>query len=234
MREIKILTVIFCIISTISYSQNNDKMKLPEINKDFEKFNVNVFSKDTSGIERVKSKVSMTTDTVFVNVTASRYEERDRKNKLLSYYFRSEEDETAKISGYDYSVNPLIATYKEFFQNGNIHLKGLYCWFGFKIGIWYTFDESGNLINQENTDLGYEFTYEDVFNYCRQNNISLDKEDKFRTHITKGKSRQGMLSWFISFTVFKKQKIMIYELNGENGELVSIQEQPLNTRDIRE
>src|SRR5690554_359197 len=234
MKKIKILTAIFCIISTISYSQNNNKMKLPEINKDFEKFDVSVFSKNTSNIEKVESKGLKTSDTVFVNVTASRYEIRDTNNRLLSYYFRGEESEIAKISGYDYSNNPLIAVYKEFFYNGNIHLKGLYCWFGFKIGTWYTFDMKGDLITQEDTDLGYEFTYEDVFDYCRQNNISLNKEEKFRTHISKGKSPQGILSWYISFTVFEKQKVMIYELNGKNGELVSVQEQPLNTRDLRE
>ena len=90
------------------------------------------------------------------------------KNKIgeeIIYYSKSK-DKYSGFSGYDYSENPIMGVFRDFYPNNKIKTKGVFCKFGFKIGKWYNYDEKGHLVSQEDNDRGFDFTYNDVFEYC--------------------------------------------------------------------
>lgn len=77
--------------------------------------------------------------------------------------------------------------------------KGVYCWFGFKLGQWYHYNENGKLILIENTDEDWIFNYKMVLDYCKRNRIPLDKKKYgVRTQIRKFISPTNNI-WLISF-----------------------------------
>ena len=62
-----------------------------------------------------------------------------------------------------------------YYANGNIKEKGLRYNQGFQKGIWYEFDETGKLIKETNYDAPFQFTFEDIVQYCKKNEIKLQK-----------------------------------------------------------
>ena len=73
-----------------------------------------------------------------------------------------------------YYPNALFHVFKHFYANGNIKEKGLYGQ-NFEKGIWYEFDDTGKLIKETNYDLPFQFTFEDIVQYCKKNEIKLGK-----------------------------------------------------------
>src|SRR5690606_26181974 len=117
------------------------------------------------------------------------------------------------------------------YPDGKIRVKGLYCWLGFKIGTWYYFDQEGVIAKEEDTDAGYSFTYKDVFEYCRENNISLERNSQLKPHIAKIKTSDVPAYWHIIFPV--TDKMITHKLSGVDGTVISINEEKLNTPDKR-
>ena len=154
----------------------------------------------------------------------------------------------------DYSYNdvnilapkPLFyVEYKEFYNNGFIKQKGKFFGkfqvnsFSTKIGIWYEFDERGNLIKQTDEDVKFgDFSYNEVLSF-------LDKKKEISLHT--GKNRENLeIDFYFSSSSSKKlwearikigksygvanlpddkgeryeQKIKIYYLDGNTGEIV--------------
>lgn len=67
---------------------------------------------------------------------------------------------------------------KSYYLNNNIKKKGLFfnvSWGGFKKGIWYEFDEQGNLKKETNYDKSYQFNFDDILTFCKKNGIPVDK-----------------------------------------------------------
>lgn len=151
-------------------------MNTPNIDKRVEKLTDVVLSLKDTIIER-KNDQNNDIEKLFVShpisyYGGSNYEVNDHNHNRVAYYTKSSD---GSYSGYDYSQNPLIGIYREFYPNGNIKTKGLVCWFGFNIGLWYYFNESGNVINTIDYDDGFDFSYEQVFKFCEENKISLQK-----------------------------------------------------------
>lgn len=155
-----------------------DKMNtITDIDKNFEKFDIEWLVKNAT------AKYPMG------KIFSYEYKKKDN----FSIYMGGDES-----GGYYYLKffnDSYFSIVKEYYPNGNIKEKG---WHfnqqntnGFKKGIWYYFNESGELINEINHDEPFKFTAEDVFRFCEKEHIVLEKGDKpyaeygFHTEIRK-------------------------------------------------
>lgn len=224
--------------NNIQKEYNMEKiMKIPEINADYEVFDREAFffGKDQHNQKREHKQRVVNNDTVNCYATMRSYEEYGKNGSVRKRFFRGHEGDTY---GHEYTTNPLIGIYKEFYPNEGIKEKGIYCWFGFKMGLWYYYDEVGNLIKVENTDEEFEFTAEDIFAYCLENNIPLEmKEGDFRTKIRKYNSVESKSLglgfdkpfWFIKYPVFTEWKTIIIHIDAKTGKIVRTFEESLNS-----
>jgi len=220
MKNTKRFVSILCLlIITNCKSQKINKMSIPIINNKSEILNIDNFSQHNL------NKRSQSNENYFITTRDNLLEVKNHNGETIISYSKS--DNVNYFSGYDYSTNSIIGIYKEFYSNNVLKTKGLYCWFGFKIGKWYSYNEKGELISYEDFDQGFNFTYEMVFSYCNKNNISLEKKGSGNTTtITKYISEdKNVLLWGISYYDNNSNKII--ELDGKNGDLVRTFELPL-------
>ena len=94
----------------------------------------------------------------------------------------------------------------------------------FQKGIWYEFDEQGNLIKEMDYDKPFKFTFEDIVKFCERENIPLTKgpimqSTGFHTTIRRSVENNKAI-WQIEW--LKKpdiiEKILI---DGVTGEVIS-------------
>lgn len=234
----KSISLIVGLISIIFFNCNSQKksmMEIPKIDSSLEVFEKNKFSKtmkvekvvkkaeDVKGQKKIKDKDFVT---VYITSKSDSYVERDSTGKLIKF-FSSGLGGNNEISGYDYSQNPIIGIYKEFYENGNIKTKGVYCWFGFKIGKWYNYDVNGNIIKVEDTDKGFSFSTNDIFLFAENRKISLEKKDGGkRTEILKYTDSENKSYWFIQYPDYEKIKYINIQIDGNNGKVVNTKELP--------
>ncbi|WP_326981329.1 hypothetical protein VUJ46_13800 [Chryseobacterium sp. MYb264] len=120
---------------------------------------------------------------------------------------------------------------KFFYENGNIKKKGISFNKGSSIGIWYHYNEEGNLTKQEDTDFGYLFKPEDIVEYCKKNNIELSKgyheRNGYQTRIYKNEV-DGKKVWLISYinSLNKQDKEIKLILDGQTGKEIKREEFP--------
>ncbi|EKB59900.1 hypothetical protein [Bergeyella zoohelcum] len=123
--------------------------------------------------------------------------------------------------GYLQEIYPAESIYslnKFFHNNGFIRKKGYYFNNGSQIGIWYHFDESGKLIKEEDTDIGYDFGPMEVVKYCKENKIVLPKGYQptgYQTRVLK-QEFEGKKVWRISYQI-AGDKIQQILLDGKTG-----------------
>lgn len=208
MRNLKYFFLFFALINLNAQKKN----RIPVINDQPEKFDVLVFSKDLKKNRK---------DKIYINERENSFIVNDKTGKNLVSYSRSHKG--SSFSGYDYSLNPLFGVYKEFYPNNVLKTKGVYCWFGFKLGTWYYYDENGKLLSTENTDEGWDFTYKMVLDYCRKNNISLERQEYgVRTQIRKYFSEEKNSNfWIVSYADKNKGVERILHLDSKNGKVLN-------------
>ncbi len=124
-----------------------------------------------------------------------------------------------------YKKNSFYATKKTYHGNTMIKEKGIF--FNgnenTKLGVWYEFDSKGKVINKTNYDEGYNFSFEDILNYCKKNKINIELGDArkfeggFHSQILKGK-RDGVKVWIINYQDGIKQAYGNISKNGKNYE----------------
>ena len=91
---------------------------------------------------------------------------------------------------------------------------------GFDKGIWYVYDEKGFLIAEYNYDSLRKFTFEQVLQFCKENNISVNKgyvRDAFHETIIHYSDTSNI--WQITYhdkITFNFKDII---LNGDTGEV---------------
>lgn len=103
----------------------------------------------------------------------------------FSYLYESETDrEVVQIYGsrkkgyskFQHFSDSYFKLIKYYYPNGNIKEKG---WMinnsQTKRGVWHEFDENGKLIKSTDFDTVSEFTINDVFRFCRLENIPVEK-----------------------------------------------------------
>ena len=193
------------------------RKNIPKITQEKETFDFNLFTKNS--IPQLS-----TGETLISNES---YEEYDSSHNLRRHFVRGVGGD-GSIVGYDYTTNTLIGIYKEFYPDGKIKLKGVYCALRFKIGLWYQFDSSGNFVGTINYDDGYKFDYKGVFAFCNNHHISLEqKTSGYRTTINKFRSPGGKNCWFIQYPSEEPQVYINITLDGESGDILSTVESAL-------
>ena len=200
-------------------------MKMPEFNEKYEFFDKKTFflQKEQNNQRSEYKKKIIGNDTFHCHKYNAQYEEIDQKGRLRMHFFGT--------AGYDYSTNPIIGVYKEFYENGGIKMKGILCCFGFKMGLWYRYDLDGKLIEVENYDEGFDFTAKDIFSYCLNNNISLEKGNEIggmRTRITRYRDVENRTFWVISYPDNTKGTKVSIQIDGKTGEVISISEKEVH------
>ncbi|RYE13284.1 MAG: hypothetical protein EOP45_21430 [Sphingobacteriaceae bacterium] len=181
---------------------------------------------DMSAFDKRKTEVSITRrDTVYQHYDQQSYYEEDTKRNLLKSFSRS--SDSGIIDGYDYSVNPVIGIYKEFFPDGQIRLKGMFCYYGFRMGKWFSYNQEGLLTGTTDYDSCYAFTTKDILSFCKKNRIPLKKVMfGHRTSIYKKKTPDGNCIWVIRYP---RQDIFYYftvVIDASNGKVLSTTRSP--------
>ncbi len=119
-----------------------------------------------------------------------------------------------------------LRIWKTYYSNGNIKVKGLDSWLGFNFGKQYWFDEAGNLTKVKDWDIGYNFSFDDVLNFCDRNKIILVKySDGAQCRVEKH-DFSGSPAWFITAYYPRypqKTKWVTIILDGRTGETKDIQ-----------
>ena len=168
--------------------------------------------------------------------------EKEPMGQVIYYDFKDKNDSITVIisgdadSGYNFFQiynNDYIALSKEYYPNGNIKSKGillneLSLSDNYKLGIWYYFNEEGQLIKTIDYDKPFTFTFNDVLAFCRREKIKLLKgnldeyEWGFHTTISRIFSEStGKCKWMI---LHEKTSIIDLEeivLDGKTGKVVS-------------
>lgn len=145
---------IFLLMLIVNISCNAQKktFMIPEVDNKFEKFDsikFNSATKESSDILR-----EFLSNGNYIEMTVS---------NSGKYYLETFKDSYYMIS-------------KSFYSNGNIKRKGLgFNGDAFQKGIWYEFDENGNLIKEINYDKPFKFTFEEILKFCKKQGIKIDK-----------------------------------------------------------
>ena len=174
---------------------------IPVVDKKFEKFDVENFNKN-SDREFLKFK---------------------KNGNIITQDFQS--------PGYreiHYNTDLYFKLVIFFNNNGKAYKKGYLFNRGSQIGIWYHYNESGKLIKEEDTDIGYDFGPMEVLRYCKKNGISLPKgyqEYGFHTRVLK-LEREGKKVWKIFYPI-KSDLMKEIVLDGKTGKELEIKFKPI-------
>lgn len=170
-------------------------------------------------------------DTIYQHHNSNSYYEKNRAGEEIKYFYKRGNTKDSPIIGYDYSADPIFGIYKEFTSNGLLQVKGIYCWFGFNVGLWFYYDQMGRLSKTIDYDKGYVFGTDSIFNFCKTHSISLEKKkDGYATAIRKRTMPTGKLIWTVSYASEDGFKIVTLTLDASNGEVLksNTSAKPLN------
>jgi hypothetical protein len=212
----------FSLITRLCFSQDYNG-RIPEIDDAFEKLDITF---PLTGQDKHYEKKDASGRTIYVTLGPTHYIENDSLGVERKQYHKS--NESGLIYSYDYSLNPIIGTYKEYHKNGTISGKGIYCALGFKIGKWYSYNKDGTLTGCEDFDEGYGFNYKKILGFCQQNNIPLQiRINGFPgTEIIKYNSR-----WYVNHVDYQKTIRKVFIIDGNTGQLIEVVEKPLQMND---
>ena len=120
---------------------------------------------------------------------------------------------------------------KVYNRNGKIITKGLTLnlpWSTFNKGIWYEFNENGKLIKETNYDEPYKFTFEDILQFCKKENIEVKKGPILQStgyHTTIRRDVENGKPWWEIRWLKTPDTIETIKLDGETGKVLSRTEQ---------
>ncbi|EKB59901.1 hypothetical protein [Bergeyella zoohelcum] len=174
---------------------------IPAVDKKFEKFDVEDF---------------------YNNIKNDFYVKKLNNKIIIAFLHNSEYIITEYDSEFFFKID------KAFHSNGYLKLKYLSFNNGSPIGKIYFFDESGKLIKEEDTDIGYDFGPMEVLRYCKKNGISLPKgyqEYGFHTRVLK-LEREGKKVWKIFYPI-KSDLMKEIVLDGKTGKELEIKFKPI-------
>jgi antitoxin component YwqK of YwqJK toxin-antitoxin module len=207
----KIIFYILILLSVnIIYAQNKKQMKkqektyLPPVTPEFETF-------DTVRFNRIKVKNYLDTVEKLPDGTVI----------IMGMY--------GVVSFYgEIPPSSRFAIIKNYYPNGNIQSKGLgFNYDRFAKGVWYYYDEAGNLEKTTDYDKPFKFTFEQVLKFCEREGIFFKKgylgwDGKERPSIRRTYTpEQDICYWEIRWFNQKKGKIEYIYLDGVTGKEIS-------------
>jgi hypothetical protein len=208
----KILFYILILLSiNIIYAQNKKQMKkqevtyLPVITPEFETFDTIRFNKIRVKNYSIAGETLQDGTIIAMGVF-----------KAYSYY-----TEMPPASWFGIA--------KQYYPNGNIQSKGLgFNHDRFEKGVWYYYDEKGNLEKTVDYDKPFKFTFEQVIKFCEKEEIYFKKGvlggdgEWYRSSIRREYiAEQQICYWEINWFNQRKGKIEIIQLDGITGKEIS-------------
>lgn len=116
----------------------------------------------------------------------------------------------------------IFAIYKNYYASGQLAETGQYYPRDFTKGIWFTYDENGNLVKEINYDAPYVFDFESllafIVTYNKKSKDSTIYLDRATTVITRGESKEGPF-WYITWQYEPEYRARL-TLSGITGEVV--------------
>jgi len=198
----KYIVCILIIVTNLNgcNAQKTTKMEqefiVPQVTKELEKFDIGSFNKE---VDEISGKRILNTE--------ENYIEEDYQDPGYSRVI--------------YNDSHSFYILKLFFDNGDIHKKGIMFNNGSNYGIWYEYNEEGKLISETNTDEGYDFDWQKIVEYCEKNSIKL----------TKGQPKSGGVDteiyqneledrkvWQLTYYNYDTEQLFEVILDGKTGE----------------
>ncbi len=141
-----------------------------------------------------------------------------------------QEYDSQSPDGYIVTIQPNNSCFmiiKKFYKDGNIMEKGLMINSGdSKKGNWYYFDKQGRLLREEDNDLPFKFTFEDLFNFLKKEKIPLAVgriQGGFHTQINNNPDPKETW-WEVRWLKDKSRMPNVIEeirINGISGKVIS-------------
>ncbi|WLD23261.1 hypothetical protein NU10_11160 [Flavobacterium dauae] len=117
-------------------------------------------------------------------------------------------------------LTPFLDYYERYFSDGNIAVKGITSWLGFGIGKQYIFTKDGKIRNKKDFDEGFKFTFNDLLNYCNENEIDLASECEFPHRVVKTQDNSNKKYWIIEYCNSRLGRIDSFKIDGETGKVI--------------
>lgn len=142
---------------------------IPDVSSEFERFdfeeNKNKYTKED--LVLITDYGSVKGHLFILNINVN--------NKIVVKSFsKLENNEIKSINELTYYNNSPFFIRKEFYVNGNIKEKGLCIINGdFYKGTWYYYNEKGDLIHSINNDAFFKYSWENVVEFIKENDIVL-------------------------------------------------------------
>lgn len=155
---------------------------------------------------------------------------RDRTSSLEEYLLDGSYVELSEAEiGKQYELIPpgsYFSLLKLYYPNGNIREKGFTYVHYFPSGVWYEFNEYGDLIREVDYDAPFTFTFDGVLKFCGENNIPVVKGYVPRGGVgfTTGIRREvdGDKCWWIIeyLNQTRGDRIEVVYLDGKTGVVI--------------
>lgn len=167
-----------------------------------------------------------------------KYSNKGQLQKQLHFEYEPNPQKIQKIT-WDIKLTERIDdlfSYKEvYYPSGKIKSKAIFCEKGFYISKTYSFDEDGKVINIKDNDVGYNFTFDDVFRFCNRERL-LDNSKKgnvpYGQRLSIGKGLNG--NWIVGIST---PSTFLFTLDPNSGKVLSLvlmaHAQPVKTIPIK-
>jgi hypothetical protein len=203
MKKIVLCVFIIHIFIPICGAQNklnHLKQTAMEVTKDFERFDYDLFNSRSNKEE--STYIKKLESGVYIYMSQSEAELVCKRTVPDSYF----------------------SYVKIYYPDGNISKKGLTYVNGFDKGMWYFFNESGQLTEEIDFDIPFAYTFENILVFCNKEGIPVEKgyiTDGLHTSIQRGisgklKKAEWEISWFK-----RPDKREIIKIDGVTGKIIS-------------
>jgi len=114
---------------------------------------------------------------------------------------------------------------KVYYPSGRIQAKGWEYIDFFKKGVWYEFDEDGNLTATVDYDKPFTYTFKNVLKFCKRHNIKVERgntgEEMGGPTTRIGREVDGDKSvWYIQYSK-SRDLLETIDLDGKTGKVIS-------------
>jgi hypothetical protein len=210
-----------------NYNFKKIKMKIAEINNKKKSVDISVLKKYKNELEGKAAREEINADGSLKKQTSAHfYKSHDGGYALDEYNEKKEKIKETKLRAdgkveIHEKVDDYFMYNETYSESGNIIDKNIVSTLGFDVGMRYLYDGNGKLTKSINTDEGYNFTFEDVFKFCRGKKMSFETTSfPFRIY-KKTRPADSAKLWVIEYPDEVKRKIVTYVLDGLKGNVLN-------------